>query len=279
MTVIRHVDTATRDHERQHRTQAECNDGTAAPASIHHKSFRPPMYAGQGPVLRVIMRLWSWLCDRRGAFVPDNDHLSRIPVNDGSKPRTRQQPSPITKPPRSTGPWPACRRATAMLSPSASLIGGRAPGLRLVDTATRDHERQHRVQAGYCDGTAAPASIHRKSFRPPMHATHKAKPDSASIYFLTGHQAVAGRRIPLGPQTTRATLFVLPRGVILAARVLTGFFALFRDLHAALTMIWMDRWHSLTQGLAGPWGRHQAMCQGAIAIHDRRLCIRQAVLL
>ncbi len=40
----------------------------AALAHIRLKNLRPLMYAGQGPVLRVIMRLGVWLGDGYGAF-------------------------------------------------------------------------------------------------------------------------------------------------------------------------------------------------------------------
>ncbi len=61
--------------------------------------------------------------------------------------RTRQQALPITQPPRSTGPWPACSRVEVMLSPNPSLGVGMMPIIRPVDPATRDHERQRRTQA------------------------------------------------------------------------------------------------------------------------------------
>ena len=55
--LIRPAGTATRNQGQQHRTQAGYNDGGDAPAYIRLKPLRPLMYAGQGPVLRVIMRL------------------------------------------------------------------------------------------------------------------------------------------------------------------------------------------------------------------------------
>ena len=55
--VLRLADTGTRDQGQQHRTQAGCNDRGDAPTYIRLKPLLPPMYAGQGPVLRVIMRL------------------------------------------------------------------------------------------------------------------------------------------------------------------------------------------------------------------------------
>ncbi len=79
-------------------------------------------------------------------------------------------PLPITNPPRSTGPWPACIRELAMCSPYASPIGGRAPGLRLAGTATRDHVGQLRAPAGYGDNVDAPAYSGLKDLRPPRHA-------------------------------------------------------------------------------------------------------------
>ena len=140
--VKRPVDPATHDHSRRCRAQAEYNDGAAALAHLRLKNLRPLMYAGQGPVLRVIMRLGAWLCGGCEGFVPGKDRRNQIAVNDKSKLRTRSKPWPSTKPPRSTGPWPACIRAASMLSPNISLNVGMIPVKRPVDPATHDHSWQ-----------------------------------------------------------------------------------------------------------------------------------------
>ncbi len=91
--------------------------------------------------------------------------------------------SPVTtaqpKPPRSTGPWPACLCVVSMSSPSASLIVGRAPGLRLAATATHEHQRQPRALAGFGTDGAAPASTGLKNHRPPMYTGQVVAPASA----------------------------------------------------------------------------------------------------